>query len=302
MADDLHPSEWVGIVKLNITDHQVGHMRDAFACTTTGVVMGGVNVSEIETPNMTELGRFLASLPPPQAVLEHLAITALRPWNPRAVWLTSPEDSGVFRLDRSFGALDQTAFEANPPDIWGRHVLAEALESERGVLASMGASEQNAIAFTDPAIAHLIACSTYPTARARCVIGVACVDSVDDARGCLKQLEGITPLLAVYLSFLEERRELTADSNRGIKNDGVSALTPRQATVLRLLADNLKNREIAFSIGYSESTVRIETIEIYRKLGVSGRHEAVRVAARLGLLEDTSFDVSAQPIGRRSGR
>lgn len=166
----------------------------------------------------------------------------------------------------------------------------------------MGASERNAIEFTDPAITHLIACSTYPTARARCVIGVACVDSEDDARGCLKQLEDITPLLAVYLSFMEERRELTADSNRGTKNDGASALTPRQATVLRLLADNLKNREIAFSIGYSESTVRIETIEIYRKLGVNGRHEAVRVAARLGLLDDTSFDVSAQPIGRRSGR
>lgn len=264
--------------------------------------MGDVGDPTSESRNATELGRFLATLPPSQALLEHLVIDVLRPWNPRAAWLASPQDSGVFRLDGAFGSLDLTAFEARPPTIWGQHVLADALKSESGVLAPVKAGGQDGIAFTDPGVSHLIARSTYPSARARCIIAVACVGSDDDAQGCLRHLEDVTPLLAVYLSIVEERRELTANSSHRAAGGGAGTLTPRQATVLRLLADNLKNREIAFTIGYSESTVRIETIEIYRKLGVNGRHEAVRVAARLGLLDDTLLEVTAQSTTRVSGR
>lgn len=54
----------------------------------------------------------------------------------------------------------------------------------------------------------------------------------------------------------------------------VSSLTDRQVQILAFIADRKTNIEIADAMGYSESTVRQETIRIFEKLQVSGRNEA----------------------------
>ena len=51
-------------------------------------------------------------------------------------------------------------------------------------------------------------------------------------------------------------------------------LTERQQVVLRLISENRTNLAISELLGYSESTIRQETIKIFAKLGCSGRHEA----------------------------
>jgi DNA-binding CsgD family transcriptional regulator len=61
-------------------------------------------------------------------------------------------------------------------------------------------------------------------------------------------------------------------------------LTPREADVLRLLADGLSNREMAASLGISENTVKFHVASLYSKLGVQSRAEAVLQAVRQGLL------------------
>lgn len=55
-------------------------------------------------------------------------------------------------------------------------------------------------------------------------------------------------------------------------------LTPRHLEILDLIAKNFTNSEIAKSLGYSESTIRHETMKIYQILGVSGRKEAISIA------------------------
>jgi LuxR family maltose regulon positive regulatory protein len=52
-------------------------------------------------------------------------------------------------------------------------------------------------------------------------------------------------------------------------------LTEREATVLRLLRGTLSMREIGQELYVSENTVKTHTRAIYRKLGVSTRHEAI---------------------------
>jgi len=64
----------------------------------------------------------------------------------------------------------------------------------------------------------------------------------------------------------------------------VQELTPRESEVLDLLADGLANKQIAVALGISEHTVKFHISSIYNKLGVTNRAEAVRVAARLGLI------------------
>lgn len=61
-------------------------------------------------------------------------------------------------------------------------------------------------------------------------------------------------------------------------------LTERELDVLQLLAEGLANKQIALQLGISEHTVKFHSSAIYAKLGVTNRTEAVRRAARLGLL------------------
>ena len=57
-----------------------------------------------------------------------------------------------------------------------------------------------------------------------------------------------------------------------------TTLSNRQKVILEMLTKGSTNSEIALEIGYSESLVRQETIEIYQILGVSGRKELITAA------------------------
>jgi DNA-binding CsgD family transcriptional regulator/tetratricopeptide (TPR) repeat protein len=61
------------------------------------------------------------------------------------------------------------------------------------------------------------------------------------------------------------------------------ALTPREVEVLGYLAAGWSNQEIADQLFISVKTASVHVSNILRKLSVSGRHEAARVAHRLGI-------------------
>lgn len=61
-------------------------------------------------------------------------------------------------------------------------------------------------------------------------------------------------------------------------------LSARQTEILHHMAQGKTNSAIAHLIGFSESTVRQETIDIYRRLGVNDRRTAVTRAQSLGLM------------------
>ncbi|HRQ41320.1 MAG TPA: LuxR C-terminal-related transcriptional regulator [Chloroflexota bacterium] len=66
----------------------------------------------------------------------------------------------------------------------------------------------------------------------------------------------------------------------------IESLTDRELDVLRLLAQRLSNKEIASELYIAPETVKRHTINIYQKLGVESRRQAVSKAAELGLLVD----------------
>ena len=65
------------------------------------------------------------------------------------------------------------------------------------------------------------------------------------------------------------------------------SLTPREREVLNLVALGLANRDIAEELAIAPETVRWYTKQIYSKLGISGRIQAVNRARELGLLDIT---------------
>ncbi len=62
-------------------------------------------------------------------------------------------------------------------------------------------------------------------------------------------------------------------------------LTPRQAQVLQGMIEGKTNHELATDLGFSVSTIRHETMAIFRALGVSDRKEAAKAAQQMELIK-----------------
>jgi len=75
-------------------------------------------------------------------------------------------------------------------------------------------------------------------------------------------------------------------------------LSLRQLIILEGFRDGLINDQIANSLLISSSTVRQESIKIFRHLGVSSRNSAALRALELGLISD--LDTPYGPAGRRA--
>lgn len=62
----------------------------------------------------------------------------------------------------------------------------------------------------------------------------------------------------------------------------VPSLTTRQHQILTMIKQGLTNDQIARSLSFSQSTIKQETMKIFRVLGVTNRDEASEAAVRLG--------------------
>ena len=96
---------------------------------------------------------------------------------------------------------------------------------------------------------------------------------------------GLDPVLAFYVERLCPPQESVADATgAALPHPGADAhaaampmesLSEREPDVVRLLAQAMPNKKIARALGVSPETVKWHLKNIYSKLGVSGRDEAV---------------------------
>ena len=73
-------------------------------------------------------------------------------------------------------------------------------------------------------------------------------------------------------------------SNDNSADASPETLTNRQLKILEAMSFGKTNAEIAQQMILSESSIRQETVKIYRALGVGSRNEAVKRALHLGIL------------------
>ena len=125
---------------------------------------------------------------------------------------------------------------------------------------------------------------TYESARA-----LAESDVEDDAAGGARarsRSSAPAPAAQRRPPGAARARSIRSARSPGSTRENPAALTARELEVLGLVAEGLRNAEIAERLVVSRRTVDHHVSAILRKLGASTRGEAVAAATRLGLLED----------------
>jgi len=99
-------------------------------------------------------------------------------------------------------------------------------------------------------------------------------------RGVLRttaQLENFRTCIA-YVS--EGGFSIEGDLSNRLLNTKRTSLTPRQRQLMSLLAQGLKNKEIAWKLGISEGTVKVYLSHLFAKVGAADRFELALIALR----------------------
>ncbi|MFI5227517.1 MAG: response regulator transcription factor [Gemmatimonadales bacterium] len=94
---------------------------------------------------------------------------------------------------------------------------------------------------------------------------------------------------AEVILVAEEARSMSDDEDAEVASIDLHApravlLTAREREVLQLLADGLGNKQIAARLGISTSTVKTHVEELFERLEVASRAEAVAAGVRRGVL------------------
>jgi DNA-binding NarL/FixJ family response regulator len=105
-------------------------------------------------------------------------------------------------------------------------------------------------------------------------------------------LSGEKYLPTMLVAEAEKQEPATIVAGASAKSDSVlGKLTPREREVLGLLTKDYPNKEIAYKLELREITIKVHLKNVYRKLGVSNRTQAVRKLMEMG--------ASPKPIRKR---
>ncbi len=106
------------------------------------------------------------------------------------------------------------------------------------------------------------------------VLGICLGQSVPPTPTLISFFETVGGIFAIQLSQTMNKQVTPSQEHiHALKN----LFTKRQREVLTLVADGYTNLEIGQELGFSESTVRQETMRIYEILGATGRSEAIAI-------------------------
>jgi len=97
-----------------------------------------------------------------------------------------------------------------------------------------------------------------------------------------------SPHSGTFLGALASVQE-DRDGGTAVSTDHANLLDPltdREAEILTLIAAGLSNKEIAVQLSLSTNTVKMYASQLYQKLDVNRRTEAVARAREIGLLEE----------------
>ena len=228
-------------------------------------------------PKIDELLSYIrTSNPDPMALCQFLVLRTFEEIKPKSVHFQRIEPDGRIVHFAQFG------FSQGELDSWSTITVNDQVPSADAIKHNdmvWLADRENWIRDYPNVVAHYLppdaqTYATWPvTVRGHymTLIGLTLNQSLPltpELRSCLEIVGG---LVGLHLSMEEvaahaQAREVTP----------WDLLTRRHRDILAMIADGLTNVQIATELGFSESTIRQDTIKIYEILGVSGRKEAAK--------------------------
>jgi len=109
--------------------------------------------------------------------------------------------------------------------------------------------------------------------------------AADILSACEEVLAGGSPMTASIARLVIESLQGSVGTARPENSASDIHLTPRENDVLNALSRGFTNNEIAELLSISQQTIPVHVRNIYRKLAVKSRTEAVFEARKLGLLK-----------------
>jgi DNA-binding CsgD family transcriptional regulator len=191
------------------------------------------------------------------------------------ITVTAVQGCQIFLLDNSSHLITVAGYgltyETERPEIsaWDENPLAESVRSKTFVFADSKVAPQPVIAI--------------PLLRDSIPVGCLALILADSVK-TLPIHERLIPILAKLGAYCLSTMAYPAVKTMHRETNGED-LTSRQIEILGHMAEGLVNAEIALKLMLSESTIRQETVRIYRALGVPNRTEAAKKGRALGLIK-----------------
>ena len=97
-------------------------------------------------------------------------------------------------------------------------------------------------------------------------------------------IQALSSLMTLYLISKFPRGTIVSLLGSDVKSESTPSLSARQLLILTGMVEGMTNHELSVYLGFSVSTIRHETMAIFKTLGVSDRKEAAKSAIADGLL------------------
>ena len=229
------------------------------------------------SPNMSQSVRFaayLSSLPKHNEILEALSRDYLRDYGVTSVQLFSLDKNNLLELKTEAGI--PTKFTANQMDKRSLQELEKLLSTSNVCreIASLGC-------LCDPTSSISITPFSIDTNLLGFFV-FEWKESTEITKEAKEALILYSALTSLYLTQGKSHGLILNSNERVNKVD--QKISPRQMLVLHGMVEGKTNHELATDLGYSVSTIRHETMAIFRALGVSDRKEAAQIAQQMDLI------------------
>lgn len=264
-----------------------------------------INSENVNSVAMLSMIDFLASHPSIDEVAQHLVLSVVPHHKPRSAMISLFEHDGSLHAAGSFGLPHSAVNSLQKVSLWDNSPMVDSVRAGNPLVFLTQQSLANSYPWLEREVALFQPTTAWPlTLRGHRMGALQLIfsdaPSVDELAS---DLTGVVALLSFYLSLNnhvsgQSRFEapidgqvrqiggqFTAPVSRTQLMPAPLELSKRQKMVLTWMSKGCTNAQIAHRVGFSESTVRQETMAIYRYLGAQGRHDAVQIALLRGLLE-----------------
>jgi DNA-binding CsgD family transcriptional regulator len=269
----------------------------------------------MNSKTMLDMVRFLMSRPSGDQIAQHLVLNLLNGHQPRTAVISLFGADGSLHAVGAFGMSGPSLEPYRTLSLWDSSPMSDAVRGGEPIVLRTVEEVEERYPWLGSKETPYEPMAVWPLSLPSQRVGAVQISFTanPDSDSLRTDVTGVAAVLALYLSLLsnpgspadkplgaregDERSGLVPAlslveglpaedaAGQAFRRPAPGALSDRQLRILGLMAKGLTNSQISKRVGFSESTVRQETMAIYRYFGVGGRREAVRLAGMRGMLD-----------------